>query len=265
MPLVLLLIAIFAAGLPTAARAQSLEQGYELLDARAFPEAIAVFQQAVAINPDDAKAHEGLAWAYYETREYALAATEADTRLALAPTDTEWHRSWAIIVWETPERQAEVLATVQRWAEQDPGDAAAQRLYGKVLADSGDYTRGRQVLSAVLVTDPNDIEALLTLARIEQWDQQFDAARDLLARALALRPDDETIQHDLAVMTREAQGRRLSHFEPTLPMALVLIFLSVLGGQLVRRLTPAVHIATFGGVAALVAVSLVWLYAAPLG
>lgn len=265
MPLILFLLAILTCAFPSAANAQLLEQGYQLLDAQAFPEAIETFQQALTENPEDIKAHEGLAWAYYEMRDYALAAAHADRRLALSPGDREWRRSWAIIVWETPERQAEVLAAVREWAEQDPADRAAQRLYGKVLADSGEYDQGRQVLNALLSSDPDDVDALTTLAQIERWDQQYETARDLLARAFALRPEDETILQDLLAMTREAQGHRMAHFEPTLPIVLLVILFSVVIGQVVPRLTPAVRIMSLVGVAVLVAASLTWLYAAPLG
>jgi tetratricopeptide (TPR) repeat protein len=265
MPLVLFLLAIFAVALPAAADDQLLERGFQSLDARAFPDAIRDFQQALAENPDDAKAHEGLAWAYYETRDFAQAAREADRRLALSPDDKDWRRSWAIIVWETPDRQAEVLTTVRRWAEADPADRPAQRLYAKVAADSGNYDQGRSVLNGLLASDPSDVEALATLAQIERWDQRYELARDLLARAFALNPTDEALRQDLFEVTREAQGHRIAHFEPTLPITLIVIVFSVLIGTAVTKLTPAVHLMTLFGLAVLVAAALAWLYAVPLG
>lgn len=244
---------------------QSLERGYELLEAGTLPEAAEVFEQALAEHPQDIAAHEALAWTYYEMRDYTRAASHADRRLALSPSDRTWRRSWAIIVWETRERRSEILATVRQWAELDPADRAAQHLYGKVLADSGDYDQGRQVFGTLLAGDPNDVDALTTLAAIERWDLHYAKSRDLLARAGALQPDSQTIQLDLSVMTREAQGHGVARLEPTLAITLLVILLSVLIGQLAPRLTPSLRLASLAGVAALVTASLMWLYAIPLG
>lgn len=265
MPLILFLLAIFAVALPASADDQLLERGYQFLDSRAFPEAIQNFEDALKENSDDIKAHEGLAWAYYETRDFARAAQEADRRLALAPDDREWRRSWALVVWEIPERQTEVLAATKRWAEQDPSDRTAQRLYAKVLGDTGDYDQGRRVLNGLLSSDPNDVEALATLAQIERWDQRYERARELLAREFALKPDDETLRQNLLAVTREAHGHSLARFEPTLPLTLIVILFSVLLGQAVTKLTPAVHFLTLLGLAVLVAAAVAWLNIIPLG
>jgi tetratricopeptide (TPR) repeat protein len=218
----------------------------------------------LATDPGNLKAHEGLAWAYYRMDDYARAVDEADRRLALAPADAEWRRDWALILWSMPERQHEVLAVVRKWADEAPADRAMRRLLGRVLGDAGDYDEGRRVLNSLLAEAPDDVEALATLATIERWDQRYDEARRLFARAAALSPGDADLQSALAGATKEVAGLRAAHFEPTLPITLVLILVSLLIGQISGALTFRTYLIAFVGTGVLVGLALGWLYLIPI-
>jgi Flp pilus assembly protein TadD len=258
--LVLLLLLMSRAS----ADGELLGEGYRELDAGKFEAAIENFHKVLSVNPSSLEAHEGLAWAYYGSKDFAKAADEADRRLALAPEDRGWHAGWATIVRDAPGREEEALSTVRQWADEAPSDQAAPLLLGRMLGDAGDLMGGRRVLNALLAFAPENVDALRALAAIERFDQHYPDARALLERAAALQPHDEGLQRELADATRDAKAFRAAQAQPTIPLTLAVILFAVVAGQTSRtaaRMRPYL----LAGTTALVAAALGWLYLVPLG
>jgi tetratricopeptide (TPR) repeat protein len=261
-----LLILLISLSYPLTAAADDrlLGEAFALLDAGRTDAAITSFRAILKTDPDNLKAEEGLAWAYYEKRDFAAAARHADARLSLAPASTDWRQHWVTILLEVPERQDELLSTARSWAEEAPMSPAAQILLGSVLANRGSFAEGREILSAVLKQHPDNVEALVTLANIERWDQRYREARVLLDRATLLKPEDDALRRELQGVTREVNAFRAAHLEPTLPMTLALVFGSILLGQASSSFSLRTYAAIFAGCAFLVAAALVWLNCIPL-
>ncbi len=241
-----------------------LDEGNKALDAGKFEAAIEDFDKVLSVAPSSLEAHEGLAQAYYGSKEFAKAAEEADRRLALAPEDHGWHADWAMIVRDAPGREEEALATVRRWADEAPSDQTAQILLGRMLGDAGDPVGARRVLNTLLAVAPENVDALRTLAAIERFDQHYPDARALLERAVALQPHDEGLQHELADATRDANAFRAAKAEPTTPLTLAVILFAVIAGQ-ASATAARMRAYLLAGTAAFVAVALGWLYLVPLG
>jgi Flp pilus assembly protein TadD len=240
-----------------------LAAGYRELDAGRFAAAIEDFHEVLNVDPSSLKAHEGLAWAYYASEDFAKAAEEADQRLALAAGDRSWHADWAAIVRDAPGRKEEALSTVRRWADEAPSDEAAQILLGHMMGDAGDLAGARRVLNALLAVAPENVDALRTLAGIERFDQHYPDARALLERAAALRPGDEGLQRELADATRDATAFRAAQVQPTIPLTLAVVLFAVIAGQAKTEARMRPYL--LAGTAALVAAALGWLYVVPLG
>jgi tetratricopeptide (TPR) repeat protein len=241
-----------------------LTDGNSELDAGKFEAAIEDFDKVLSDNPSSLKAHEGLAWAYYGSRDFAKAAEEADRRLALAPDDRGWHADWATIVRDAPGREEEALSTVRRWADEAPSDQAAQVLLGRMLGDTGDLVGARRLLNALLASAPDNVDALRALAAIERFDQHYPDARALLKRAAALQPHDEGLQRELADATRDAKAFRAAQAQPTITLSLAVILFGVVAGQ-ASRTAARMRAYLLAGTTALVAAALGWLYFVPLG
>lgn len=252
--------------LPSRATADDrlLGEGYRQLNADNFEAAIEDFHEVLSVDPTNLRAHEGLARAYYESKEFARAADEADLRLALAPKDRGWHADWATIVRDAPGREEEALSTVRRWADDAPSDQSAQLLLGRMLFDAGDLAGARRVLNALLATAPENVDALRALAEIERFDQHYPDARSLLEKAAALQPHDEALQGELADATRDAKAFRVAELQPTFPLTVAVILFAVVAGQ-ASRSAARMRRYLLVGTTALVAAALGWLYLVPLG
>jgi Flp pilus assembly protein TadD len=249
---------------PASADDGLLGDGYTELDAGQFEAAIEDFHKALSVNPSSLKAHEGLAWAFYGSKDFAKAAEEADRRLALAPEERGWHANWATIVRDAPGRGEEALSTVRQWADEAPSDQAAQLLLGRMLGDAGDPVGARRVLNALLAFAPENVDALRALAAIERFDQHYPDARALLERAAALQPYDDGLQRELADATRDAKAFRAAQAQPTIPLTLAVILFAVVAGQ-ASRTAARMRAYLLAGTTALVAAALGWLYLVPLG
>jgi Flp pilus assembly protein TadD len=241
-----------------------LGEGYREFDAGKFEAAIEDFNKVLSVNPSSLKAHEGLAWAYYGSKDFTKAAEEADRRLALAPEERSWHADWATIVRDCPGRGEEALSTVRQWANEAPSDQAAQLLLGRMLGDAGDAVGARRVLNALLAFAPENVDALRALAAIERFDQHYPDARALLERAAALQPYDDGLQRELADATQDAKAFRAAQAQPTIPLTLAVILFAVVAGQ-ASRTAARMRAYLLAGTTALVAAALGWLYLVPLG
>jgi Flp pilus assembly protein TadD len=241
-----------------------LGEGFTQLNAGNFGAAIADFNEVLSTSPSNLTAHEGLAWAYYGSKDFTRAAEEADRRLALAPDDHAWRGDWATIVRDAPGRADEALATVRRWANEAPSDQAAQILLGRMLGDSGDLVGARRLLNAVLAVAPENVDALRTLAEIERFDQHYPEAQTLLEKAAALQPHDDALQRELAEVTRDTKAFHAAALQPTIPLTLAVILFAVIAGQ-ASRTARSMWPYLLAGTSALVAAALGWLYLIPIG
>lgn len=73
--------------------------------------------------------------------------------------------------------------------EKDPQLIDAQRNYGRVLIDKGEYENGVRVFSSILKNHPQDIPALLYMAQLYLEAGRHAEAHAYIDKALAIEPD----------------------------------------------------------------------------
>lgn len=92
-----------------------------------------------------------------------------------------------------------VLKDYRQVLQQQPDDAAAQVHLAQLYLHGDDFAQADAALNQALKVAPGNLEALATQVRLRERQGQHDASRDVLAKALALRPDSAFLQHELGL------------------------------------------------------------------
>ncbi|MBV9919730.1 MAG: tetratricopeptide repeat protein [Pseudonocardia sp.] len=156
-------------------------------------------------RPGRADQVEGLVWRGL-TRAYANDApgAQADFRAALAldPAhhDARLHLAMAVLQ-ESPREGADHL---HQLLSQKPADPRIKYTLAGVLRSVGRPDEARRLLDEVLATNPNNVATLLERGALATDQGELAAAERLLARAVALAPDDPKVNFALASCLRAA-------------------------------------------------------------
>jgi TolB-like protein/DNA-binding winged helix-turn-helix (wHTH) protein/Tfp pilus assembly protein PilF len=160
--------------------------------------ALAHFRAAIAIDPDFAPAHAGLALAYSprlifgyvppgrglaEEKTAALRALELDPTLGGARAALAVSRAYE---WDWVGAEAEY----RRAVETDPGSAVAHQWYGWYLRALGRFDEALAQRRRALELDPLDASINRAVARDLELTGQEDAALAQWNRVLELEPDE---------------------------------------------------------------------------
>jgi eukaryotic-like serine/threonine-protein kinase len=149
-------------------------------DPAAFQRAIAVFERAVAIDPQSAEAHAGLASALESLAGFGFASywdleprirTEVDASLALDPNLAQALAAKSGLLWAQKNPRG-ALAALRRAVDLDPGDSAALSGYAAML---GRLEAGPEVER--LLRKAVDIDPLAQLPRCNYKDWLYGQRR----------------------------------------------------------------------------------------
>jgi Flp pilus assembly protein TadD len=239
-------------------------KGYQSLDAGRAADAVREFKKALDKNPNELKAHEGLAYAYNKLGYYAQAGWHADQRRLLAPQDHGWRRQRALLLFDDPARRYEAIAEAQELVSERPDDSESKILLGRLMARDGQYAEARTNIELVLMQNPDNIDALRILAWIESIQHNYEEAFQLLQRAGALRPEDAELRAELANAAVIAKRFRAAHSHPTMLLVLGVITVSIIVGQASTKLTVWTYLLIFVSMSLLAGVALAWLYLIPI-
>ncbi len=193
------------------------EQGLNLYDHARRGEAIALFQQAVGVDPGFALAHlfYGLAeFSIAQIREAAELAdhvTDAERQfilcykehfdsqhlkairhieraIELLPKEARFHMRLAQLYRATGRRD-EAVTELMRAIEFDPKFAPAYNLLGEIQIARGRFAEAVEAREAYARLMPDNAEPYQALAHTYQQMQQFDKAIEYYTRALEIDPD----------------------------------------------------------------------------
>ena len=150
-----------------------------------YSSAIAIYDSVIAREPRNRDAVLGraqtLAWAGRFSEALGVY-KEWTTR---RPTDREAAIDYArVLSWNGQMDQAEALYTELA----KTGNANARKGLARVVGWRGDLQRSEQIWRQVLVTDPNDPEALTGLAQVLSWQGRQADAESALQQALRTNP-----------------------------------------------------------------------------
>jgi cellulose synthase operon protein C len=205
-------------------------------------EAIALYDQIIARNPQDLAKQLGRASLAYQAGMLAAADAEAvlNAWLATRPlTDTPPELfSLAGALPPNPQKEtlytallqvdpnnvpiqlrlvqvlaarnpAQAQAQIARLIALDPNNLGAYFVQGQLSQQLGDLSQASQAYQTILSLQPNNTDALAALGGVKFQERQFDAAAQLYRDVLALEPTNRIAQTSLISLTA-AQGRRLA-------------------------------------------------------
>jgi len=209
---------------------------------RQFDEAIALYDQIIALNPqNDSKQLGRASLAYGAERITAVEAervlsqwlsrhtvAEAPPELfslvgvlpASAAREGLYNQLLAIDAANVPVqvRSIQLLASrdpdaaraqVEQLIAANPNDLNAYFIRGQIAQDLGDLSDATVAYAAILERNPNNVGALLALGGVEFERQRYDSAQRAYSQVLDLDPNNSTARRSLAGLNA-AQGRRLT-------------------------------------------------------
>lgn len=183
--------------------------GERLLDQGDVDEALALFEETLALAPGDANALKGAGMALLclKRNEEALAAFReavAADRAVEQDLVQPYVRlaSWLLSL----SRQEEALPLLQASIGLVPSDMAVRETFGHLLLDLGQLDQAEEVFHAILREDPVNVLALSILGQIFCFKDALADAGLCYERALDLRADFPPCLYGLSLV-RQAEGR----------------------------------------------------------
>lgn len=205
-------------------------------------EALALYDQLVAFNPQDFSLQLGRATLAYQANRISEAQAEAvlNTWLQMRPTadlppelfslasalpaDPRREPLYTALLQADPNNLPLQLRLVQVLALRNPIEARARAaqlialsrnnpetyaFQGQLAAAIGDLAQASDAYQRLLQLEPNNVDALSALGGIRFQQRQFDAAERLYSQALAFNPNNVPVQRSLADLMA-AQGMPLT-------------------------------------------------------
>lgn len=163
-------------------------------------QALALFQQSIARDPNYAPAYSGLADTYAllgvagydvlpasEAMEKARAA--ARKALSLDDTSSEAHASFAFVLHSYDWNLREAERQFQTAIALNAGNATARQWYSELLTDLGRWDEAIQQANAAVAVDPWSPILRENLARPYYYSRRFEKAAELSQKTLKMDPD----------------------------------------------------------------------------
>jgi len=182
----------------------------------AYPRALAAAKKAVELDDSSAEAHTSLAFAtFYGSFDAAGAEREFRRALALNPNDARAHHWYATSLYAEG-RYAEALSQVEMAQQLDPASTAILADKGLILLYAGPREQGVALLKQLESTEPEFLSTYRYLQDAALMDKDYPAYLETRAKAARLRHDPR----ELAIINAEekgfARGQRQGMFESLL-------------------------------------------------
>ena len=164
-----------------------------------FQKALEYFQRSLALDPNYAPAHAGIAdyqisvasWgletphqAWPKAKLAAMKALQADESLAEAHASMGVIRMW--YEWDWKEAEREFLRAI----ELKPGQPIPHVHYNLLLVQNGRSEEAEEQIRAALASDPLSVPANVYLAGVFHYRRDYDKSLEQARRALELDPND---------------------------------------------------------------------------
>ena len=191
-----------------------LEQG----NAQSYSEAIALFQQALAIAPDTARAWDGLARVYINQTSsgertvadgYAMSREASNKALAIDPQDAEAYAGLARVSSDFDGDLAAAARYYQRALELEPGSVRVLSNAALLLQACGRFDAAIALQKYVVTVDPTRAGTYHNLGISQYYAGRMDEAISSLKTALVLGPQRATSHYLIAsalLLKHDAEG-----------------------------------------------------------
>jgi hypothetical protein len=196
-------------------------------------------------------------------RTQAEAATEYEKVLERSPQNLQsliGRAHLAIWTGHLDDTQRDVL--VSRLRNLVGGDDIETRLLIAQLLSLFSQTSSQAVTEydKILERAPNNVQALTGRARLAIWAGDLDNGYRLLQMAHAVDPTNSVVSQQIESVAIGAKELSHSRMQLFVPLAMILVFISVGIGYSIRELTWKVYLLLFLQVAALMSVAALWVY-----
>jgi Flp pilus assembly protein TadD len=174
---------------------QPLEHAYQALRDRAYEEAIASFDQAIALSPNRASIPKDLAYTLLKIGENEAARDQFGEAMRLDPADQHVALEYAFLCYET-KQQAEarrIFDRVRKTGEAPDKDTAEQAFQN---IDQPLATGIARWLKALDIS-PDNFSAHQELAALAEQRDQLDLAAEHYEKAWKLKPTERSLMLDL--------------------------------------------------------------------
>jgi predicted O-linked N-acetylglucosamine transferase (SPINDLY family) len=187
-------------------RNQILELAMARHLAGAFGEARDLYENALAIEPDDANVMFRLGVLDMQTGANDSALRWLDEALKLAPATAKYHFVRGHVL-AAAQRLSEAIDAYRQALAIDPASADVLCALASALQSSADYPAAIEAYTAALALEPAHSDALNNLGNCHRQQGDTNAAEAAYRRALALHPDDANALTNLGTLL-ESSGRQ---------------------------------------------------------
>jgi tetratricopeptide (TPR) repeat protein len=189
----------------------------ELGDKAQYRQAVATWNQALGLSPDDAKAHNSLGVALAATGRTADAAAEYRKAMELEPDYADSYTNLGILDAQAGDLEHSI-PLLQKALELSPWDAKAYSNLANALAAAGRLEESISYSRKAVQLKPDDPEANANLGVGLARSGRLDEAIERFQKALAGSPDSAAIHANLAgaLIEKGRLDEAIPHFEQAL-------------------------------------------------
>jgi tetratricopeptide (TPR) repeat protein len=172
------------------------------LDSDARPEAIALFESALEIDPQYSLAHRELGWLHRRGGEFLEAEYHIRRALELDPDDGWCNIYLGNLMWQVGDLEKAELA-FQRAIDIWPQWGVGYWCLAHFLECQGQLAKAESLYKKAIEVDPADAQANWRLGNYLKNIGDYDGAKKYLNNALELYPDDKRVREALTNLENE--------------------------------------------------------------
>ncbi len=184
-------------------------QGVGLYHQGNYDGALALFHQAISLDPNNPNFYYNLARVHHQkarqtkdAREREKAETYYNLCLDRDPNHTDCYRSLAVLLVEQGRKQ-DAFTLLERWNMRSPHLADPKIELARLYEETGDLTAAKEKLLAALQVEPNNPRALAALGHVRERQGDLVQALADYKRSLAVNP----AQPKVALRAAALQGQ----------------------------------------------------------
>ena len=194
------------AGDTTRSAADMVNEGDELAQQGKIDQAQGRYNQALALDPGNARALVGRAYVFYRRNAYAAAL--ADLQQALKRDPAMWQAyDLMAAIYVDQDKPAEAIDAYSQALRLYPNDTDAMAGRAALYGAAGDYARAGADAQAALQIDPGNSAAVRVMFAVETISGKTEEARALVRKALDINPDDADLHMLMAQADEDCSDR----------------------------------------------------------
>lgn len=179
---------ITVAQMPSTDVSAIVARGVELARSGNYAQAVAAFEQALALSPGNRDARYNLGLACYNAGDYRRAVAEFQRVLAAEPTAVDARKGLGLAQLAL-RRYPEAVRSLQAVLQATPGDTGCLLALGRAYLGAGNPRKAIPPLREAARLQPLDASIVFELGKALAATGDHAGAKEAFGRALALKPD----------------------------------------------------------------------------